>query len=48
MKEAIIYYDQVAQTLNEKFDKMSGVEGFSTAISVIGSDMIKKSNGFFI
>ena len=44
----MIYYDQVAQTLNEKFDKMPGVEGFPTAISVIGSDMIKNQMGFLI
>lgn len=46
IKEAIIYYDQAVQTLNEKFDKMSGFENLPVAIGAIGFDIIKKQMDF--
>ena len=46
IKEAIIYYDQAVQTLNEKFDKMSGFENLPVAMSAIGFDIIKKQMDF--
>ena len=42
IKEAIIHYDQATQTLNEKFDKMSGFEELPVAMSAIGFDIKNK------
>lgn len=48
LKGAITHYDQVVQTLNEKFDKMSGFEELPVAMSATGFNTTKKTNGFLI